>query len=99
MAKNENNDNVPKIEKKEKMYRVIIHNQELRKKNGKYECYVNGKFHSIPENSPVNLPPEVISHLETHRGRYTMPTGEDGAVDMTEGYSIEVKKSFEVIEV
>lgn len=99
MAKNTANDTLETKATEKKLYRVVIHNPELRKKDGSYECWVNGNFYKIPENKPVELKPEVISHLENHRMIQTLPTGENEAVDMEEGFKTEVTKSFDIVEV
>ena len=102
MAKNTANDTLETkatAAKEKKLYRVVIHNPELRKKDGSYECWVNGNFYKIPENKPVELNPAVISHLTNHRMIQTLPTGENDAVDMAEGFKTEVTKSFDIIEV
>lgn len=102
MAKNTANDTLETkatATKEKKLYRVVIHNPELRKKDGSYECWVNGNFYKIPENKPIELNPVVISHLTNHRMIQTLPTGENDAVDMAEGFKTEVTKSFDIIEV
>ncbi|HPU30099.1 MAG TPA: hypothetical protein PLM71_07240 [Syntrophorhabdaceae bacterium] len=88
-----------KEKNKNKTIRLVINNPELRKKDGTYECWVNGNFYKIKENYPTEVPEDVFSHLITHRTKKTQPTGEQGAVDISEGYKIVVEKSFEVIEV
>ena len=102
MAKNTANDTLETkatAAKEKKLYRVVIHNPELRKKDGSYECWVNGNFYKIPENKPIELNPAVISHLTNHRMITTLPTGENDAVDMEEGFKTEVSKSFDIVEV
>ena len=102
MAKNTANDTLETkatAVKEKKLYRVVIHNPELRKKDGTYECWVNGNFYKIPENKPIELNPAVISHLTNHRMIQTLPTGENEAVDMEEGFKTEVTKSFDIVEV
>ena len=102
MAKNTANDTLETkatAAKEKKLYRVVIHNPELRKKDGSYECWVNGNFYKIPENKPIELNPAVISHLTNHRMIQTLPTGENDAVDMEEGFKTEVTKSFDIVEV
>ena len=102
MAKNTANDTLETkatAVKEKKLYRVVIHNPELRKKDGTYECWVNGNFYKIPENKPIELNPAVISHLTNHRMIQTLPTGENVAVDMEEGFKTEVTKSFDIVEV
>ena len=84
-------------DKKAKMYNVTILNPALRKKGGKYECWVNGNKYTIAENKPVELKPEVLSHLINHKMVRTVPT-DDGAVDMTQGFSTEQQSSFNVVE-
>jgi len=99
MANKNANDTQETKATEKKLYRVVIHNPELRKKDGTYECWVNGNFYKIPENKPVELKPEVISHLKNHRAIVTLPTGENKAVEIEEGFKTEVSKSFDIIEV
>ena len=99
MAKNTANDTSETKATTKKLYIVVIHNPELRKKDGTYECWVNGNHYKIPENKPIELKPEVISHLKNHRMITTLPTGENDAVDMEEGFKTEVTKSFDIVEV
>ena len=99
MAKNTANDTSETKATTKKLYIVVIHNPELRKKDGTYECWVNGNHYKIPENKPIELKPEVISHLKNHRMITTLPTGENDAVDMEEGFKTEVSKSFDIVEV
>ncbi len=89
-----------KAEKEVKKYRVIG-KEPGAAMNGVITCFVNGQKYVIKENEPVVLNDAVLSYLRDARVTIHKDTGADAddAVNIEQGFMINVKKKFEILEV
>jgi hypothetical protein len=89
-----------KAAKEVKKYRVIG-KEPGASMNGVITCFINGIKYNINENEPVELNDAVLSYLKDARVTIHKETGAeaDDAVNIEQGFMINVKKKFEVLEV
>lgn len=88
-----------KKETEGKKYRVIGKDPGASV-DGIITCFVNGIQYKIKENEPVELSDAVLSYLKDARVTTHKETGtdEEDAVDIKDGFQINVKRKFEVLE-